>query len=136
MSNVRPHKMHPVENIGSRLGVLASFAAQERFMVNATSEEYLLPVEAINDAYAVVQEFGANGLNGLEAQSHVFEAVRRFALILEAESEHIDALLELQWSELVHGNASWAALREAAGACLSSIGFDLTQWERSEGYAA
>lgn len=105
-------------------------------MVNATSAEYLLPVEAINDAYTVVQEFSSNGPRQSQVEYRVVEAVNHFALVLKTESEHIDALLELPWKDLVHKNASWAALREAAGACLLSIGFDLAQWEQSQGYAA
>ncbi|QGW63903.1 hypothetical protein GOY17_02610 [Lysobacter soli] len=130
--------MSIVDEIGRRLGVLASRAAQDRYMVNATSDQYLLPVEAINDAQDVIRALSGSGpisaLEGMESKAR--EAVQKFALAWRSEENQIDAMLELPWDELVLRNQHWHALRGAAQLCLVEIGFDLAQWERDESYVA
>ncbi len=128
--------MSAVDEVGNRLGVLASYAAQTRYMVNATKEEYLLPVEAINDAGDVVAALNGSPLAGLrELDATVLAAVGRFAIVWRAQEENIDHLLELPWPDLVLKDRSWQALREAAQLCLAEIGFELASWEREQGYA-
>jgi hypothetical protein len=127
-----------VEEIGWRLGALASYAAQERYMVNATKDEYLLPVEALNHARDVVDALEdsspLSALRGMDPRTRA--AVRRFARVWPADAQQIDALLELSWDELVLRDQTWNALRAAAQMCLSEIGFDHARWEEAKGYAA
>jgi hypothetical protein len=127
-----------VNEIGWRLGVLASLAAQERYMVNATKDNYLLPDEALNHAQDVVDALDNSSspstLRGMDPDTAA--AVRRFSLVWDTQAQQIDALLEIPWEELVRRNDAWRELRAAAQTCLNDIGFDLTQWERDKGYAA
>ncbi len=126
------------QEIGERLGVLASRAAQEHYMANASKDEYLLPVEAINDAADVVNAL--NGVSPLSALRNIDPctriAVQEFANVWYTEENQINGLLELPWNELCLRNESWQTLHNAAQHCLSEIGFDLAKWERDEGYVA
>jgi hypothetical protein len=130
--------MDLVQEIGKRLGVLASTSAQDRYMVNATKDEYLLPAEAICDASDVVASLEGHSplstLSAMDEQTRL--AVSQFALVWRAEECNIDSLLDAPWDELILRNNSWSTLRAAAQQCLSDIGFDLVQWERDHGYAA
>jgi|SRR5690242_1610306 PhoPQ-activated pathogenicity-related protein len=123
--------MDIVDEIGWRLGVLASRAAQERYMVNATRDEYLLIEEAVNDALAIGEQ------RLLQAMDHrTRDPVSRFLVVLRAEMNNLDSLPRMPWPETALENRSVAVIRSAARACLAEIGFDLAEWERSEGYAA
>jgi hypothetical protein len=123
--------MNLVDEIGWRLGVLASRAAQERYMVNATHDEYLLIEEAVNDALAVGEQPLFQVMD-----PHIRRSVSRFLTVLRTEMDSLDSLPQMPWHETVLEDESLAAIRAAARSCLAEIGFDLADWERDEGYAA
>jgi len=123
--------MDIVDEIGWRLGVLASRAAQERYMVNATRDEYLLVEEAVEDALGL-----ADPRLVQQMDERILASVSRFLLALRAEMDHFDNLPQMPWDKAVLEQHSLKAVRAAAHTCLSEIGFDLASWERSEGYAA
>jgi len=123
--------MDIVDEIGRRLGVLASRAAQERYMVNATPDEYLLIEEAVEDALGLAEPRLMQHMD-----EHILASVSRFLLVLRAEMNHFDNLPRMPWDITVLEEHSLKAARSAASSCLSEIGFDLAGWESSEGYAA
>lgn len=123
--------MDILQEVGSRLGVLASRGAQELYMVHATRDEYLLIDEAVENA------LGLESPRFLTRMDHRTQAaVSDFLLVLHAERVNLDALPSMPWDEKVLENQPLKAIRSAASKCLSQIGFDLAQWEREEGYSA
>src|SRR5688572_12457511 len=76
--------------IGRRLGVLASRAAQERYMVGATRDAYLLIDEAVEDALGVTD---ARVVQRMDPRTKA--AVGRFLRVLRAEVRHLNALPQL-----------------------------------------
>ena len=123
--------MNIVDEIGWRLGVLASLAAQERYMVNATPDEYLLIDDAVEDALGLAEHRLMQHMD-----ERILASVSRFLLVLRAEMNNFDNLPQMPWDKAVLEQHSLKAVRAAAHTCISDIGFDLASWERSEGYAA
>jgi hypothetical protein len=86
---------------------LASREAQERYIINGTASEYLLPQELVNDALEFVRlvEFGKIGSSLMAPQRN-----RLAELKVALEATDID----LPNDELVARNPAWAVVREAA----------------------
>lgn len=86
---------------------LASRAPQERYIINGTSSEYLVPEELVNDALGFVRlvEVGRTGASLTGPQR---DSLAELKIALEA----VD--LDLPNDELVMRNPAWAVLREAA----------------------
>jgi len=122
--------MDIVEEIGWRLGVLASRDAQDRYMVNATPDVYLLIEEAVEDALGLAEPRLIQRMN-----AHTRASVSRFLLVLRAEMDHFDTLPRMPWDPGILEDHSLRAVRLAACSCLAEIGFELSDWERREGYA-
>jgi hypothetical protein len=56
------------------------------------------------------------------------EAIRQFDVVLKWEAKDLD--VESYSNEaLVNSCREWAEIREAAGICLSALGFDRSAWE-------
>jgi hypothetical protein len=131
--------MNVINEIGERLGVLASRSAQEMYMAHATLEEYLLPSECIDAAADVAKMLENDGLLarlGANANARTTAAIDRFAIVWRNEFPNADAFLQLPRDKLVREDKSWNNLRCAAQQCLEEIGFDLAAWENENGYAA
>ena len=92
---------------------LASREAQERYIVNGTASEYLLPEELVNDALDFVRlvELGNIGSSLTAPQRGRLAELK---LALEATDT------DLPNDELVVSNPAWAAVREAAQRFLDS----------------
>ncbi len=100
-------------------------------MANATLNEYLLIEDAVNDALTVGER------QMIEAMDHqTRDSVSKFLTVLKGEMDRLDALPQMPWHETVLDSSSLTMARSAARSCLSEIGFNLAEWERSEGYAA
>lgn len=86
---------------------LASREAQERYIVNGTAAEYLLPEELVNDGLEFVRlvELGRIG-SSLTAPQR--DRLAKLKVALEA------ADIDLPNDELVARSPAWAAVREAA----------------------
>ena len=117
--------------VSKRLAPLASLAAQRRYIVHATRDEYLVPEELLHDADDVIR------------QVRTMPAVRD-ALPVSAVQAFLDldglldaadgAAQSAQSSEqLVEHDAAWRAVREHVARCLDMVGFDLAEWEKTEG---
>ena len=123
--------MDAVREVGLRLGVLASWAAQERHMVNATADQYLLIEEAIDCALEIGEQKLLLSMDG-----HTKQSATRFLEVLRREVDMLDSLPRMPWPLAVLHDPALTRVREAAQACLTEIGFDLASWERAEGYSA
>jgi hypothetical protein len=86
---------------------LASREAQERYIINGTASEYLLPEELVNDAREFVRlvELGTIG-------SSLTRLQRNRLAELKIALEAVD--VELPNAELVSRTPAWADVREAA----------------------
>jgi hypothetical protein len=115
------------------LATLASERLQERYVINGTREEYLLPEEvfesALSSASSAVAPVAVSSLSPTER-----DATRKFVNELRDVSERLP--LEdprISNEELIMRNESWAAARSAAKVLLEQFGFDLGRWEREQG---
>jgi hypothetical protein len=122
--------MEIIREIGERLGVLASRAAQWRYMVNADADEYLLIEEAIDNALEVDEPRLLLHMDG-----RVRESVARFVSVLRGAEDALRGLPQLPWNATLLDETPMCAVRASACQCLDEIGFDLGAWEKAEGYA-
>jgi len=100
---------------------LASLTEQERYMVHAIPEQYLLPHDLLNDAFHVVSPVEENSPWTRRMSEQEKAAVLRFGVVLRSQSEQID-VDKLAWVDLVHHCPVWKSIRLAAQDCLSSLG--------------
>lgn len=101
------------------LEALASFEEQRRYIVGASTSEYLLPEEIVNDAWHFCER--------VERQEIYFslteeqrEAVARLKEAIKADGE----CLERCWSSehLIEIDPAWARLRQSARDALNAFG--------------
>jgi hypothetical protein len=105
-----------MNRIEKALAPLASLRVQQRYIVDGTKNEYLIPEELLESA-----------ASALEGQAMTFELSTFKAALLACNlPENISA------SQLVSEYGPWCALRSAAKAYLLASGFDLEQWEAQE----
>jgi hypothetical protein len=128
-SFVHEEKADPLEEICHKLVYLASIAAQERWMVNATKDEYLLPEELLNEALHAVESIRKSYPWAADVIPQHRDVILRFGVILDAEAQKVDEV-NTEWKTLVRESRPWAAIRIAARACLDELGFDFATWER------
>jgi len=108
--------------IALKLAPLASLAAQTRYILHATADEYYLPEEILEDAvYAVRLSDSAPDLCG-RARNGLAELGRLLR----------DSAPDLTSPVFVISDPAWCSLRAAAQRCLAAMGFDLASWEASE----
>jgi len=109
--------------IFQRLAPLASLAAQRRWIVNGTPDEYLIPEQLLEDAFDAARLANLAHLkNGLPPG--LFPALKLLAELagrvnIEGTSNEV----------LVESDAAWGAVREQSQICLALVGFDLQEWE-------
>jgi hypothetical protein len=124
-------KINPVEYISKSLAHLASYKMQDRYMVGATKDEYLLPSELLEDAFSIVEAIEEKSGWAVMLSRSEREAVIEFGEVLKREYEFID-LNKVTLEELVNDNEPWAKIRKAVQKCLEKLGFDLEAWEKKE----
>ena len=107
---------------------LASEKMQEKYMVHATKDNYLLPEELLNDAFSAVERVKIGAEYSLSKPE--LKAAVEFGKTLERESNLLAD--DVPWDELVKHNEQWASIRKAAQDCLSKLDFDLEAWEKEE----
>jgi len=123
--------VNPVDRICRHLPYLASVEMQNKYMIHATKDNYLLPEDLLEDVSSFVVAVEQHlpwtvSLMGPERQ-----AVIEFGGVLNKESDLLE-LDEIPWDELVSNNEHWANIREAAQECLVALGFDLGAWETEQ----
>lgn len=123
--------INPVEYIFRNLAHLASMKMQDRYMIHATKDEYLLPSELFEDGFSVVEAVEKRWGWSVSLRRSERQSVIEFGKVLKKERDLID-LNELTLEELVSNNKSWANIREAAQKCLAALGFDLEAWEKEQ----
>ena len=117
--------------ISKRLAPLASLAAQRRYIVQATRDEYLVPEELLNDADDVVKQVRTMPAVRDALPTSAVQAFLDLDGLLDAADS---AAQSAQSSEqLVERDAAWRAVREHVARCLDMVGFDLAEWEKTEG---
>jgi hypothetical protein len=109
--------------IADKLACLASLPIQQRYIEHATSDEYLLAEEVLEDAFDAVRmsTIIAKDLN-VDTMDALAELGR---LLRHAEPDFASP-------EFITSDPTWCALREAAKRCLVALGFDLESWELEE----
>jgi hypothetical protein len=120
-----------MEFVTERLANLASQLMQERYIANATKDEYLLPEEVLEDACWVLRlvESGSPIVASLSAEAKA--EILALAPLLEQEAAQ--GVVESCTSpQALLENPVWCSLRRQAAACLEALQFDLPAWERRQ----
>jgi hypothetical protein len=110
-----------MNRIQEALAPLASLAIQEKYIVNWTKDEYLLPEELLNIAINVLFEQKTIKIPESKTLEEVKEAIRACDFP-EGMSGH----------DIVSGHKPWIKVRATSERYLSEIGFDLKKWEEHE----
>lgn len=108
------------------LGPLASQEVQRRYIVRATGDSYIVPTEALNNAYYFLRHPTLGTAGSLPS-------VQELACVLEECGPKVpleDAAVSNE--ALVEQDPDWARIRSAAKEVLQEIGADLDEWEREE----
>lgn len=103
------------------LAPLASLAIQERFMINATAEEYLLADELLESAVNFLFEQSAITVPSDPEIDELKLAIRSCTI---PDDMPVD--------RLVREYAPWINVREKSKAVLDNQGFNLQEWEGRE----
>ncbi|MBD3617970.1 MAG: hypothetical protein HUJ28_00645 [Chromatiales bacterium] len=103
------------------LAPMASLKIQERYVIDGTKEEYLLPEELLNSAKNILFEQKGIVLEENEILSDLKKAIRA-----------IEIPDEITGDELVRNYEPWRRIRELSKDYLVKDGFDLEGWERNE----
>jgi hypothetical protein len=110
-----------MKRIHNILAPLASFEAQDRYIVNGTAEFYLLPNDLLSSAFNFFFEQKV-----IEYEDSA--AIREFKDALR----HYDYPEEISNRELVFHYEPWINLRNKAKRVLDEMGFNLQAWEKKE----
>ena len=103
------------------LAPLASLRVQDRYIVNGTKDEYLLPDELLERAISLLFEQRVVKVEESRKLEELKQALR--ACNLPGTMSN---------SELVFDYGPWKAVREKSRDYLAEIGFDLETWEKNE----
>lgn len=117
--------------IAKRLAPLASLAAQRRYIVQGTRDEYLVPSELLNDADAVVREVRRMPVVQDALPASAVQAILDLDNLLHAAVATTERTQSNE--QLVEHDTAWRAVREHVARCLDMIDFDLAAWEKTEG---
>jgi hypothetical protein len=122
------------ESICKRLVPLASLAGQRRFVIHGNKDEYWSPTDILEDAQTVLHQVKnftvfRDSLTELE-----LAAILEIEPFLNAENLQQALKVAIHPCEgLIEHDFSWKALREQVAKSLEILGFDLAEWEKSEG---
>jgi hypothetical protein len=111
------------------LAPLASKVTQEKYIVHGTKDEYRLPSELLEQAASVCARALSTKETDLSPQD--VEAVRQFDVVLKWELKDFNVESYTN-AELIRSCPEWAEVTEAAGICLSALGFKSELWEQSD----
>jgi hypothetical protein len=111
-----------------RIARLASLRLQERFITNATKDQYYCTDCLLNEAWSVVEHLPDSAGDRVLSEMEL-DALSSFRAVLAAEIDRPGAFSS---SDLVHADASWVAVREAAYRCVQALGFDISGFEKGE----
>jgi hypothetical protein len=117
--------------ISKRLARLASLAAQRRHIVHGTRDEYYVPLELLNDAHDVIRQVRTMPAARDSLPATAVQTVLDLEGLLDAASRAVESTSSSE--ELVERNGAWRAVREHVSRCLDAMGFDLREWEKTEG---
>jgi hypothetical protein len=115
-----------------RLALLASARHQRHYLLGATSEDWPLPEEMLENALAGLERVldDQAAAAALTAAERTAFAAAREALLGLLESFPLDA--SVSTADLIERDPTWAAMRDAARSCLVELGFSLEAWEDLE----
>jgi hypothetical protein len=117
--------------ISRRLAPLASLAAQRRYIVHGTRDEYLVPSQLLDDADDVIRQIRTMPAVHDALSSAAVQAVLDLDDLLDAADRAAEVVSSGE--ELVERDVAWRAVREHVARCLDIMGFDLREWEQAEG---
>jgi hypothetical protein len=117
--------------ISKRLAPLASLAVQRRYIVHGTRDEYLVPSQLLNDAEDVIRQVRTMPAARDSLSADAVQVVLDLDGLLHAAEHSVETARTGE--ELVERDVAWIAVREHVARCLDVLGFDLRQWERTEG---
>lgn len=103
------------------LAPIASLAVQDKYIVNGTKDEYLLPEELLSIAINVL--FEQKGI--MVPKSKTLEEVKEAISACEVPEG-------ISGPDIVMAHKPWIKAREISGKYLAEIGFDLKAWEAHE----
>ena len=105
-----------------KLGDLASSRIQHRYIRDGTVDAYLLPEEAMEDAFEAIRiARSSKTLNGDHRR-----AVEQFATVFETSNP------DLSIADFFESDPEWIRIRNAAANCLAQLGFDLETYENEQ----
>jgi hypothetical protein len=107
--------------IHKALAPLASFRAQNKFIVQGTKDEYLLPEDLLNTAFNVLFDQKGVKLEASETLKELKEAIR----VCEIPTD-------MSGLDIVFKYTPWIRVREMSIKYLIENGFDLKEWEENE----
>ena len=115
-----------VRGLLPRLAWAASRDYQDRYVVNATADAYVLPGEML-DSLSVEIERAERPENQSVLSDAQRDALRRLRAVLDeqspiAVSDELDEMSREAFAAHVLHDPSWVSIREAAAAALASLG--------------
>ena len=116
-----------LDYIPQRLAPLASLAAQRRWIVNGTPDEYLVPEQLLEDALDAAR---------FARMPHVRSGLPPGLLPALEQLAELAGCVGVEGTSnetLVESDPAWVAVREQSRVCLAVVGFDLPRWEAAEG---
>jgi hypothetical protein len=117
--------------ISKRLAPLASLAAQRRYIVHGTRDEYYVPSELLHIAYDVSRQVRTMPAARDILPAAAVQAVLDLEGLLDAADRAVQGISSNE--ELVERDGAWRAVREHVIRCLDAMSFDLHEWEKTEG---
>ena len=130
--------LSPVQAVGpinlnvikEQLAYLASDRIQQKYIVNTTKDEYILPDEILDSLIHNLRQYlGSSDLN-VKARREETEILRNFYSQLNRYLEVADPDNQnISNDEMVNKDENWIHLRNSAKKCLESLRFNLTDWE-------
>jgi len=108
--------------ICGKLSRLASVGIQHRYIRDATTDNYVVPEELLDDAhYAVELARSSTTLIGEHRR-----AVEEFATVLISSSPDLNS------PNFFDTDPDWINLRNAAAHCVAQLGFNLEEYEKED----
>jgi hypothetical protein len=110
------------------LAKLASSNYQNRFITQATSEEYVLPDELLESAVSLL----STALQSPTLSRSLSETERRCLSAALTDIRQKDIPFDAPGFS-IKDDANWVAVQKIADRCLAVLGIDLRQWEAENG---
>jgi hypothetical protein len=117
-----------VDDVVWRLASLASFPYQERYVLNGTKDEYLVPEELINDVDALRFWMHRPENQSLLSKDQLASLSSLLAVIEQTDNDKLGfnaSVDRLDFLEIFRTGDCWQLLRSKAAESLVSFGFDI-----------